>query len=152
MKAAIREYVTINYREPFLVVLFCPTKNFIGRFCGNQKARVRWAGMAESPEEFFRSNAVPAEFKFQDPSHLRGVDASRLWDHWYSRQAAGHIALKFTGCDPRDERELSVGPSETSSVDNDGDSPAAVPKAKDYIARSNATDVPTFAPKRMQSQ
>lgn len=142
----LREYSTINYRELFYSCnIICLI--LLGTFTGNQNVRVNWKAMAQSPNEFFSPDSVPAGFVWDDPSHLQIEKVHELLDLWYARQDEGKVGLEFTGCPTKDfiksdqRRKSRVDPEadeEEEDAQGKGKAPAAVTRSSKDALDENA--------------
>jgi hypothetical protein len=86
------------------------TEQCAGQFTNNPRASVPWQCLSQDTDHtYIDSNSVPDNILLVDPSKLRVIGISEIWDHWARRQtqkAQGLVFLKAQGGDMRENFDL----------------------------------------------
>jgi hypothetical protein len=83
------------------------TAEYTGYFTNNKRAAVPWQCLSQDTNHsYIDAASLPDGVLLADPSKLRAVGISQIWDHWASRQKAnsqGLLFLKAHGVDMREK-------------------------------------------------
>lgn len=124
LKNVIRAYVTATYRGwswHSLSLSYIP-EQFTGQFTNNNRASVPWRCMSHDLQyEYVDPASLPNGVMLLDPSKLRVVGISDIWDHWARRQKNNSQGLVFRKAQEGDMREKGKKGEKDYVDPDDGD-------------------------------
>ena len=91
-----------------------------GKYTNNKKALVPWTSLSRDlNREYVRADCLPEGLTLMDPSKLRTMDISMMWDVWAKRQREGNVGLVFLQAHGGDMHEKAVDKGDGKSRKKD---------------------------------